>query len=35
MMAVSPTLDMKDMMIHIMVKVLSILGTATEEAKQG
>jgi hypothetical protein len=26
---------MKDMVTHIMVEVLSILGTATKEAKQG
>ena len=33
--AVSPTPEMTDMMVKIMVEVLSILGIATKEAKQG
>jgi len=32
---VPPTKDMMDMIIHIMVEVLSILGIATKEIKQG
>ena len=33
--AVKPTPEMMDMMVQITVEVLSILGTATEEIKQG
>jgi len=33
--AVSPTPEMTDMMVKIMVEVLAILGTATKETKQG
>ena len=32
---VSPSTDMMDMLIQIMVEVLSILGIATKEIKQG
>ena len=32
---VSPSTDMMDIMIQIMVEVLSILGIATKEIKQG
>jgi len=33
--AVSPTLEMTDMMVKITVEVLAILGIATKETKQG
>ena len=33
--AVPPTLEMMDMMLKIMVEVLSILGVATKEIRQG
>ena len=32
---VPPTTEMTDILIQIMVEVLSILGTATKEIKQG
>ena len=32
---VPPTLEMMDMMVKIMVEILSILGIATKEIKQG
>ena len=32
---VRPTAEMMDIIIHIMVEVLSILGIATKELKQG
>jgi len=32
---VPPTADMMDMMVKIMVEILSILGIATKEIKQG
>jgi len=32
---VSPTTEMMDMLIQIMIEVLSILGIATKEIKQG
>ncbi len=32
---VPPTTDMMDMIVQIMVEVLSILGIATKEIKQG
>jgi hypothetical protein len=32
---VSPTAEMRDILIQIMVEVLSILGIATKEIKQG
>ena len=32
---VQPTTEMMNIVIHIMVEVLSILGIATKEAKQG
>jgi len=33
--AVSPTPEMTDMMVKIMVEVLAILGISTKETKQG
>ena len=32
---VPPTMDMMDMVVQIMVEVISILGIATKEIKQG